>query len=58
MYLTRFIHPQDNDVRNRLAEQGLMDVLVRQLQFKDSALLAAYALMECLSYHDGLLTCY
>ncbi|KAG9309245.1 hypothetical protein JVU11DRAFT_10725 [Chiua virens] len=39
-------------IRRYLLEIGLTDVLINQLQRKDSALLAAHALVTCLKYDD------
>jgi len=35
-----------------LLAQGFLDILIKQLQYKDSALLAAYALTKCLNHDD------
>ncbi|KAG8212883.1 hypothetical protein J3R82DRAFT_11216 [Butyriboletus roseoflavus] len=35
-----------------LLHQGILDIFIKQLQFKDSALLAAYALTQCLTYRN------
>ncbi|KAF8556512.1 hypothetical protein OG21DRAFT_617789 [Imleria badia] len=40
----------DSHLRTYVLQQGVLDILVKQLQFKDSALLAAYALTRCLPF--------
>lgn len=45
----------NDDLESYLRAQGLLDIFIGQLQFKDSALLAAYALTKCLNH--GLSTC-
>ncbi|KAG6372231.1 hypothetical protein JVT61DRAFT_8031 [Boletus reticuloceps] len=40
----------DIHLQSYVLEQGVLDILVKQLQYKDTALLAAYALTRCLSH--------
>ncbi|KAG9314812.1 hypothetical protein JVU11DRAFT_3903 [Chiua virens] len=46
------LHQVSDNLSTYLQDQGLQGVLVRQLQFKDSALLAAYALTRCLTHEE------
>ena len=46
----------DSHLRTYVLQQGVLDILVKQLQFKDSALLAAYALTRCLPFGLSTLT--
>ncbi|KAG8212876.1 hypothetical protein J3R82DRAFT_11208 [Butyriboletus roseoflavus] len=51
MHPTLFIGPLVSDsVRQYLLDQGILNILIKQLRFKDSALLAAYALTKCLTH--------
>ena len=40
----------NDDLENYIRDQGVLKIFIRQLQFRDSALLAAYALTKCLNY--------